>query len=116
MRVHIRAIQDALADVRPLTFEEWEDGFRRDTNPDAEIRIWLWIAYAYLHFTRGRDLDLEQKRDILLVMVVCASNGPEHAALTLNPRTISRKRVRQMVKELARLGPPEGQATEGGRA
>ena len=35
MRKHIREIKSAFAEHHPLTMDEWEDGFRRDANPQA---------------------------------------------------------------------------------
>jgi hypothetical protein len=47
-----RKIKDALDEVHPLTLEQWELGFRRDTNPRVEIRKWRWLAYMYSKLTR----------------------------------------------------------------
>ncbi len=33
------------------TFEDWELGFMRDTQPEREIAIWMRITYAFLEFT-----------------------------------------------------------------
>jgi hypothetical protein len=96
VRERIRAIQAVFSEVAPKTFEEWEDGFRRDTHPDREINIWLCMGQAYLHFTDGRDLDLEQKRDIFAVVLACINNGPDLAAQTVSVRTLSRKRIQQI--------------------
>src|SRR6185503_10838678 len=43
-RAAIQSLVTDLADVRPLSFEEWEDGFRRDQNPAREIAGWLHLA------------------------------------------------------------------------
>ena len=40
IRVYIRRIEAAFKEHRDLTFDEWEDGFRRDTNPVQEIALW----------------------------------------------------------------------------
>jgi hypothetical protein len=36
IRAYIRDIRAAFAEHRDLSFEEWEDGFRRDANPERE--------------------------------------------------------------------------------
>src|SRR5262245_9375059 len=43
-RAAIQSLVVDLADVRPLSFEEWEDGFRRDQNPAPQIAGWLHLA------------------------------------------------------------------------
>jgi hypothetical protein len=47
---HVRQIQAAFAEHRQLTFEEWEEGFRRDANPEREIAIWSHAADVYITF------------------------------------------------------------------
>jgi hypothetical protein len=37
LRAYIRDIQAAFAEHRDLSFEEWEDGFRRDAHREREI-------------------------------------------------------------------------------
>ncbi len=48
IRDYIRNIQYAFKEHRDLTFEEWEDGFRRDGNPANEIALWSHAAEVYL--------------------------------------------------------------------
>ncbi len=50
IREYIRQIQAAFVEHRPLTFEEWEDGFRRDADPVQEIAIWSHAADIYTAF------------------------------------------------------------------
>src|SRR5262245_41215003 len=47
IRDYIRQIQGAFAEHRPLSFEEWEDGFRRDADPEREIALWSHAADVY---------------------------------------------------------------------
>jgi hypothetical protein len=42
IRAYIRQIQAAFAEQRPISIEEWEDGFRRDANPEQEIALWSY--------------------------------------------------------------------------
>jgi hypothetical protein len=94
------AIKAALDDVYPNTHEQWEEGFRRDTNPEKEIAIWLNIAGAYKHFTDGRALSPEQKQDIFQVILAAANTGTGYVPQTARWRTLSRSRVKLMVAEL----------------
>ena len=70
----------ALDEVYPRTIDEWEDGFRRDRNPEKEIVIWLHIAKVYKACTFGRPLSLEAKQDYLKVLLACSS-GPRDLVL-----------------------------------
>jgi len=65
----IRNIQVAFRDVRPLTFEEWELGFRCDLVPDSEIALWRWMAYKFTRITSARRLTRSRKRDLLQLLL-----------------------------------------------
>jgi hypothetical protein len=93
----LKQIQETFKDMCPKTVEEWEDGFRKDTHPDREIAIWLHMGKAYAHFTAGRVVDPDQKQDILNVILACVTNGKDYVLQTTNPRTLSRKRVKEII-------------------
>ena len=52
-----REIQKPLAEVFPRTLEQWEDGFRRDTNPEKEIGVWCRIAARFVEFSESEVLN-----------------------------------------------------------
>ena len=60
---HIRQIQTAFAELRPLSFEEWAEGFRRDANPAQEIVLWSHAAGVYTAFTAD-ETSAEGCRDV----------------------------------------------------
>lgn len=89
-RRRIRSIRSALTEVYPLTLEQWEDGFRRDANPDREIGVWQRIARIYERATAFRNWSPGQKLDIFRVIVAC-SNGPsESVPYTVSLESLSR--------------------------
>jgi hypothetical protein len=104
IRDHFRRFAVTFADVYPRTVEEWENGFRCDFHADKEIACWLWMERAYLHFTRGRQLDVDQKRDIFHVVLMFVTNGHEHVLATTNPRTLSRSRIKEMIEYMKSIG------------
>ena len=50
-------IQQPLAEVHPKTIAEWEDGFRRDAEPEREIAIWCRLAERLVEFSKSEGLD-----------------------------------------------------------
>jgi hypothetical protein len=90
-------------DVLPGDVAKWEDDFRRDMHPEREMAIWSDVATHYLHFTEGRDLRLDQKRDILSVLMACTYPDPE-AVLEqcVKLRTLSKKRAKEIVEHVYR--------------
>jgi hypothetical protein len=63
IRAYIRQIQEAFAEQRCLSFDEWEDGFRRDAHPESEIAMWSHAADIYTAFA-GSESSAERRRDI----------------------------------------------------
>ena len=78
VRAVFAQLKASLDEVYPRTIDEWEDGFRRDRNPEKEIAIWLHIAEVYETFTCGRPLSLEAKQDYLKVLLACGTMPHEH--------------------------------------
>ncbi len=97
IRALIRRLQEVFKDVYSQTVEEWENGFKEHLHPEREIAIWQRMAKIYTHFTEGRSLNSDQKRDILQVILACVNNGQRHVLTTTNPRTLSRKRVKEII-------------------
>ena len=75
----------AFAEHRPLSFEEWEDGFRRDANPVQEIAFWLHAADIYAKFTSG-ETDADRRNDVYRCIVTCMTTGPQAVWQVLRQR------------------------------
>lgn len=46
----IKAYKEILADVEPSSLEQALDDFKRDRNPENEVRVWEKIALTYKHY------------------------------------------------------------------
>ncbi len=89
IRAEIRQIQAAFAEHRLLSFEQWEDGFRRDTNPGREIAIWSQAAAIYTAIAGGEP-DAARRKDVYRCIVTCMITGPEAVWQVLRPEVLSR--------------------------
>jgi hypothetical protein len=96
IRDYIRQIQAAFAEQRPLSFEEWEEGFRRDTNPEREIALWSHAADVYATFT-AREPSAERRRDVYRCIVTCLTTGPDTVWHVLRPEALSREEAERIV-------------------
>lgn len=65
----LKNLKDTLEEVYHCTLEEWELGFRRDENPEREIRLWQWIADRYRHLVGTSVVSLKRKRDYFRLCV-----------------------------------------------
>jgi hypothetical protein len=96
IRAYIRQIQAAFAEQRPLSFEEWEEGFRRDADPAQEIAIWSHAADIYAAFT-AHEPSADRRRDVYRCIVTCMTTGPDAVWRVLRPEVLSREEAEQVV-------------------
>lgn len=93
----LRIIQYALQEVYPLSLEEWEDGFRCDTDAEREISFWVNLSLTYLQETEDKQLPFEYKRDIFRVLVSCLSNPREKALLVTDLQVMSKQEAKELM-------------------
>ena len=67
-------IRDKLNEVFPMTLEQWEEGFRRDANPEREIALWFHVARVYEHCLKEFYLDAHQRKELFNVLASCMSS------------------------------------------
>jgi hypothetical protein len=75
LRPWVEGIMHELADVRPLSYEEWEDGFRRDSNPAREIAGWHHLTAILKLLTERHSLTSNQRKECFRVLVACFTGG-----------------------------------------
>jgi hypothetical protein len=68
------------SEIDPSSFEKWVDDFKRDTDPDSELKIWEQIAAAYEAYTATKNLPLAAKREVYGVLLM-RSQAPAEAVL-----------------------------------
>jgi hypothetical protein len=76
IREILKALARDLADVRPLSYSDWEDGFRRDHNPEREIASWIHLAAVLETVTSEFKLSSFQRKACFTVLIAC-STGPK---------------------------------------
>lgn len=97
IRDYFREIKSSIDEFHCLSIEEWEDGFRRDTNPNKEIALWLHLARLYRQLTADRDLSTDQRRDYFGLLITCLNSPPEHIFDVFSPSAISHEEARNVV-------------------
>jgi hypothetical protein len=71
-RERVLSLVDAFPNVYEQSYDFWEDGFRRDANPDQEIAIWLHIAETYGRHSIARPV--EEQIEVFSLVVACSSS------------------------------------------
>jgi hypothetical protein len=99
VREQIRQIQRTFAGVRPMSLEQWEDGFRRDLHPEREIALFLYageILARLLEHGVGAGA-ANREREIYQVLVACMTGSPEHVRHLVGQTALSPLDVQRVV-------------------
>jgi hypothetical protein len=95
-RKRIESIMNSLAGVYSLTYEEWEDGFRRDQNPLNEIAIWEYIVSLYQSYAQNIS-SLATKREIYKIIVTCSYSEPEQVLKLVPIKLLSESQSKEII-------------------
>lgn len=98
IREYVRRIQSTFAEHRPLSAEEWEDGFRRDTNVEQEIALWIHAGSIYAAFTESEQNPARRKHYYQAV-VACLTASPDGVKHVLPPGPLSENEVEEVVRK-----------------
>ena len=100
----LREIKSSIDEVYCLSLEQWEDGFRRDTNAEREIALWVYLASIYRNLTASRDLSAEQRQDYFKILVTCLNSPREHVLKVCSPSAISVEEANDVIAQFYRTG------------
>jgi len=94
---NIRYIQRSLREVHPLTYEKWEDGFRRDLNVENEIEAWMHCSRCYNNFVARNALNSAEKKEAFHILAVCMNSTPTTAKEIIVTKMINQKYLDQLI-------------------
>lgn len=97
LREKVLYIAQSLAVVFPKTYEEWEDGFRRDLHVDQEVDIWVRLCRCLKDFTEQRGSSPDEQQEAFEVLAVCMNTTPSTVFETMSPRRLDRATAKQLV-------------------
>jgi len=95
----VERLQRTFAEVDPTPLAKWVEDFKRDRDPDRELRIYEGMADAYRAYCNGRKLSPRAKTDVYRV-VLLRSGAPEAEVL---PRLKLEELTVAEAKEVLRL-------------
>jgi hypothetical protein len=93
---YIHQIHETFAEHRHLSFDEWEDGFRRDAKPEREIALWSHAADVYTALA-GDEPSAERRKDVYRCIVACLTTTPDTVWYVLKPTVLGRGEAEQVV-------------------
>jgi hypothetical protein len=101
LKQRIINIQKELEAVNTQSYAEWEDGFRRDQNPESEIAIWERIIGVYRMFSKNYQ-DVSAKREIYRLAVMCSYSEPSVVLKHANNQLIAVEVIQGIITEYYR--------------
>jgi hypothetical protein len=94
----IRSLVTDLSDVYPMSFEEWEDGFRRDRNPAQEIAAWVHTASILKVMSATHSFDSSRRQECYQILVACLTGPRETVSARSDPRLLTDDQIKQIIK------------------
>jgi len=91
-------IQEPLAEVHPMTLDKWEDGFRRDNNPEREIGVWCRIATRFVKFSNSENLNRAQRQECFTVMLNCTTCPEDKVLEVVKLEALTRKQAQCVIE------------------
>jgi hypothetical protein len=99
VRSYIRNIHETFAEHRPLSFDEWEIGFRQDANAWQEIALWSHAAEVYRVFGE-KDLSPERRKEVYRVIVSCLAATPDTIWKILELKVLNHRETKRIVRRV----------------
>jgi hypothetical protein len=65
----IKRVHQIFADVEGTPLEKWLDDFKRDLDPEENVRIWEDMAVAYEKYLAGREVPVEIRKEVFGVVL-----------------------------------------------
>jgi hypothetical protein len=93
-----REIQKPLAEVWPKTLAQWEDVFRRDTEPEQEIGLWCRIAERFAEFSKSEGLNAAQRQECFAIMLHCSTVPAEQILEVVTLKALTREQAQRAIE------------------
>lgn len=66
----IKAVHETFADVDGTPLEKWIDDFKRDLDPEGNIKIWEDMEVAFNTYCSDRELPLETRKEVFKIVLM----------------------------------------------
>ncbi len=66
----IKAVHETFADVDGTPLEKWIDDFKRDLDPEGNVRIWEDMQVAYNAYCGNRELPLATRKEVFKIVLM----------------------------------------------
>lgn len=98
-RRQVEFIERSLREVYPLSYAEWEEGFRSDALVDSEIAQWVHLCRCYNDHLAWHRPDAEGRREAFRVLTACILGTRASALQLVQGGVKDRARAEELVRE-----------------
>ena len=103
MERRIAAFQTVFSDVDPAPLEKWIEDFKRDADPEREVRIWEAMARAYSKYTSGSQLPIEKRKELYGLLLAGSGAPPDDVLKHVKLKLFSEPEARAALALLAEV-------------
>ena len=91
----IKFIYESFKEVYSISYEETLTNFKRDRNPDNEIKIWLQMADAYNKFTIGHSSpkELSSRKEAFSLILMRSMMSEQEAINRIKPEELTKNQI-----------------------
>jgi hypothetical protein len=97
----ITAVKKTFAEIDPTPIEKWIEDFRRDANPEREVKVWESMAAAYVRYTGEHPCSQEQKKELFGILLVGSGAPTDEVVKRLKLKEFSETQAREVLGILA---------------
>jgi hypothetical protein len=94
----IRTLQATFVEVDGQAVDQWVDNFKRDADPDRELRVWERMAKAYRAYCDGKKLSLEAKKDVYRIVLLRSMASEQDVLERVKLKGLSRDDAIEVMK------------------
>ena len=85
----IKNVQLIFAEVDGTSLDKWVDDFKRDLDPEGNVKIWEDMAVAYTSFCDKKELPLDTRKEVFKVVLMRSMMSDEDVLSRLELKHIS---------------------------
>lgn len=94
----IQIIHFSINDVFPYSLVDRINDFRHDMHPEREVQVWESIVSTYLRVIENKNLELEDKKEVLETLLV-ASYGPIEEEYFSECRYVTAQMIKEALED-----------------
>jgi hypothetical protein len=85
-----------LSEVYPLSMQQWENNFRKESAPQDEIKVWRKAADFYMLWIKPTH-SLGQKKEILQIILLCTLNPSDSILKIVDLHFLARQEAGELI-------------------